>query len=164
MAIKKTDTLGELMEKHPEVAPILAQSGLHCIGCHVSAYESLQEGCKAHGMNEAQISELVAKANEMILLFDKLPKVSFTERAVLELSARAKKAKKKFVKVVQLMGEFDFDAVDKKEKGDEELLAKAGKISIKVLADKRTERLLRGIRIDFDKKKKDFVALNERKV
>ena len=33
--IKKTDLLGEIIDSYPEIAPVLAQSGLHCIGCHV---------------------------------------------------------------------------------------------------------------------------------
>jgi len=163
MSINRTDTLGALMEKHPEVAPLLAQSGLHCVGCHVSAYESLEQGCKAHGMTEHEITELVKSANKMVELFDKMPRVAFSGMAAKELHKRASKEKKKFVRVVQAFGEFDFDAAGKKEKGEVELSAGKGKEVVKVLADKRIERLLRGIRIDFDKEKKDFVAVNERK-
>ena len=50
--IQRTDTLGKVIEENPEIAPLLMQAGLHCIGCHVSAYESIQDGCASHGMND----------------------------------------------------------------------------------------------------------------
>lgn len=163
--IKKTDTLGEVINSNPEIAPLLAQAGLHCIGCHVSAYESIQDGCAAHGMSEKQIDELVKQANDLAKRVDSLTKVVFTDGAIGELAARAKKAKKKFVRIMPVFGEYDFEVTDEKQVGDVEVKASAlkGKVAVSVLADKRTERPLRGVRIDFDKKRKDFVAAREKK-
>jgi hybrid cluster-associated redox disulfide protein len=151
--IKRKDTLGEIISKNPEVASVLGKAGLHCIGCHVSAYESIEDGCKAHGMNDKEIDELVKEANKKVLEVDKLGKVSLTKMAVLELEERMKKAKGKYVKIIPIFDGYDFDVVSKKEKNDIEIDA-----GVKILLDVRTERILRGIIIDFDKKQNDFVA------
>jgi hybrid cluster-associated redox disulfide protein len=172
--IKKTDTLGDIVSNYPEVVPILAGAGLHCIGCHVATYESLEEGCTAHGMNKKEIVELVKKANTRIAEYEIMPKVVFTTNAVLELSKRLGKPPKKFVRIIHnFSGEFDFEASNTKEKTDEVIEAKvidakpqSEKISskktkllnINILADKRIEKMLRGVEIDYDAKQKDFAA------
>lgn len=62
--ISKKMTFGELMEKHPETMTVLFENGLHCIGCGRAMYESLEDGCKAHGMTDKQIDELIKKLNK----------------------------------------------------------------------------------------------------
>ena len=59
-------TLGEIVQNFPQAVPLLAQAGLHCIGCHVSAFETLEQGCKAHGMNGKEIAELVKRINQSV--------------------------------------------------------------------------------------------------
>ena len=58
-------TFAKIMEKHPESANILFESGLHCIGCGMAMYESLEDGCKAHGMNKKQIESLIKKLGKI---------------------------------------------------------------------------------------------------
>jgi len=53
----------EIMEKHPNSAEILFENGLHCIGCGMAMQETLEDGCKAHGMNKKQIEDLIKKIN-----------------------------------------------------------------------------------------------------
>ncbi len=62
--ISKNMTFAEILEKHPESVNILFESGLHCIGCGMAMYETLEQGCKAHGMDKKQIDELIKKLNE----------------------------------------------------------------------------------------------------
>ena len=85
--INKKDTLGQIMQNYPEVAPVLAKAGLHCVGCHVSAYESLEDGCLAHGLKEKDILDIIKKSNDVIKKVDSLPEISFTKKAleVLEI-------------------------------------------------------------------------------
>ena len=61
--VSKTIMLGELIQKFPKSAPFLAEAGLHCIGCHVSAFETLEQGCKAHGMSGKEIDSLLKRMN-----------------------------------------------------------------------------------------------------
>lgn len=157
IGIKKSDVLGEVIEKFPEIAPVLAQAGLHCIGCHVSAYESIEQGCLAHGMKKKDIDELVKMANKRIAEYEGLPGVSFTPKAVVELIKR--RGLNKFVRLSQIFGgEFDFEAASNKESSEILIEAGEGKNLVLVVAPKRIERMLRGVGIDYDSKKKDFVA------
>lgn len=152
--ISRKTVLGEVISSNPEVVPLLAQAGLHCIGCHVSAYESIEDGCKVHGMNDKQIDELVSEANKRAKMYDEMPGLVLTSRAVVELKKRINSSKGKYIKVVQIFGgDFDFDAVA--EKGPEDVEVDSG---VKLLLEKRIERILRGVEIDFDPKLKDFSA------
>jgi hybrid cluster-associated redox disulfide protein len=62
--ITKNMTFMKLLEKKPESMNVLFEAGLHCIGCHMSAYETIEQGCSAHGMNKKEIDELIKKINE----------------------------------------------------------------------------------------------------
>ena len=64
--ISKDMTFYEILEKHPEAANVLFNSGLHCIGCGMAMYETLEQGCMAHGMGKKEIEELIKKINKEI--------------------------------------------------------------------------------------------------
>ncbi len=51
MAITKDMTIGEILVTKPEVAPILMEMGMHCLGCPASQGESLEDAAMVHGMN-----------------------------------------------------------------------------------------------------------------
>jgi len=63
MKITKKSKFSEILESKPEAVEILYGMGMHCVGCPMSAQESLEEGCKAHGMSEKDIEEVVEKLN-----------------------------------------------------------------------------------------------------
>ncbi len=58
MAITKDMTIGEILVTKPEVAPILMEMGMHCLGCPASQGESLEDAAMVHGMN---IDDLMSK-------------------------------------------------------------------------------------------------------
>jgi len=64
--IDRTMTFEEILKIAPEAAYILMRYGLHCIGCHISAYESLEEGAKAHGLSDESIDKMVEEVNKSI--------------------------------------------------------------------------------------------------
>jgi len=66
--INKDMMLGEIIEKYPETVHVFLSYGLHCIGCHLSPHESLEAGCRVHGMNDDQINKLLSDCNELIKL------------------------------------------------------------------------------------------------
>ena len=41
--VEKTTTIGEVVNTHPEVAPILMEIGMHCLGCPASQMESVSD-------------------------------------------------------------------------------------------------------------------------
>jgi len=149
--IKKKDTLGQIIQQYPEAGPVLGKAGLHCVGCHVSAYESLEDGCRAHGMSDEDIKNVVKEVNAKIKEVDLEKEVSFTKGAVLEIKKR--KGKEKYVRIVPVFDGYDFDSTSDKEKDDAFLDKEIG-----VIADKRIQRFLKGVTVDYSKKEKDFTA------
>lgn len=66
MKVERTTTIGEIVKEHPDAAGIVMSYGLHCIGCHVASWETLEQGCRGHGMPEEIIDELVEELNLFI--------------------------------------------------------------------------------------------------
>ena len=64
--ITKESIIGDVLKKYPDAAEVMFKHGLHCIGCHVSAFESIENGCKVHGMTEKQIDALVKEINKAV--------------------------------------------------------------------------------------------------
>ena len=58
MEITKDMTIGEILVNKPEVAPILMEMGMHCLGCPASQGESLEDAAAVHGMD---IDDLMGK-------------------------------------------------------------------------------------------------------
>ncbi|MCM1126394.1 MAG: DUF1858 domain-containing protein [Lachnospiraceae bacterium] len=56
--ITKDMTIGEILRTNPNVAPILMEAGMHCLGCPSAQGESLEEAAMVHGMD---INDLMAK-------------------------------------------------------------------------------------------------------
>jgi hybrid cluster-associated redox disulfide protein len=63
--ITKDMTFGEIVRKHPETIEVMFSYGLHCVGCHVAAFETVEQGAKAHGMDDQTIKEMIEKMNEV---------------------------------------------------------------------------------------------------
>ncbi len=64
--VTKDTLLGEVVSKHPRSAFVMLQYGLHCIGCHVSVYETIEQGCMGHGMPKEVMEEMLADVNAFI--------------------------------------------------------------------------------------------------
>jgi len=71
--ISKDITLGELVANFPEAIPIMLKYDLHCVGCHVAAYETLEQGAKAHGMSDKDFEAMMAEINKAV---EKVPEKS----------------------------------------------------------------------------------------
>ena len=64
--INKKMTLGEAIQKYPETAEVMFKYGLHCIGCHVSAFETIEQGALSHGMDKEKLDEMLKEMNKVI--------------------------------------------------------------------------------------------------
>jgi hybrid cluster-associated redox disulfide protein len=60
---KKTD-MNELLMAKPELAGLLFQVGMGCAGCPMSMGETLEQGCKVHGMTDKEIDKLIEMLNK----------------------------------------------------------------------------------------------------
>lgn len=57
-------TLGEAVSKYPRTMVVLFNYGMHCIGCHISAYETIEQGALAHGMSREDIKKMIEEMNK----------------------------------------------------------------------------------------------------
>lgn len=69
--VDKNITLGEAVQKFPQSAEIMMKYGLHCIGCHVAAWETIEQGATAHGMNDKEIDKMIEEINKAISEYPK---------------------------------------------------------------------------------------------
>ena len=61
--VTKEMTIGEVLNINMDIAPILMEIGMHCLGCPASQAESLEEACMVHGID---CDTLVANMNEVL--------------------------------------------------------------------------------------------------
>ncbi|MDO8740102.1 MAG: DUF1858 domain-containing protein [Candidatus Woesearchaeota archaeon] len=54
-------TIGEVVLKYPNTATVFMQHGLHCIGCGVAQFETIEQGAAAHGID---VKKLMADLNK----------------------------------------------------------------------------------------------------
>lgn len=63
MTITKDTAIEEVVSNYPETMMVFMKHGLHCVGCHVSAFESIEQGAMVHGIDAGA---LVADLNKVI--------------------------------------------------------------------------------------------------
>ena len=64
--ITKDMTLGEIVMKYPEAAEVMMKHGLHCVGCHMAAWETVEQGAASHGMTKKEIDKMLKEMNEAV--------------------------------------------------------------------------------------------------
>jgi len=64
--ITKDMTIGDVVAKYPSVIEPLQSAGVHCVGCHVSYDETLEQGFKGHGMSDEEVDMVIAKLNAAV--------------------------------------------------------------------------------------------------
>ena len=61
--ITKNMTMGEIVQKYPETVDVMIKHGLHCVGCHLAAMETVEQGAIGHGID---LDELLKDMNKAI--------------------------------------------------------------------------------------------------
>lgn len=64
--IAKDMTIGDVVAKYPSCIEALQSAGVHCVGCHVSYFETLEQGFKGHGMSDEEIDAVITKLNAAV--------------------------------------------------------------------------------------------------
>ncbi len=59
--ITKDMTIGEILRKAPQVAPVLMEAGMHCLGCPSAQGETLEEAAMVHGMDIDELMKAIAE-------------------------------------------------------------------------------------------------------
>ena len=64
--VTKNTIIGDIVRQHPFAVEIFMDYGIHCVGCHVSDFESLEQGILGHGFSEGELLDIINELNEMI--------------------------------------------------------------------------------------------------
>lgn len=80
--------VSDILALLPHAGPLIARYGLSCFGCSANTLETLEDGCRSHGMPEAEIDDLVADLNELLAHRPARPeRIALTEDAARALHA-----------------------------------------------------------------------------
>jgi len=160
--ITKDTNIGEIVQKYPEVIDTLTGFGVHCVGCHVSSFESLEMGFKGHGMGDEQIEEAVKKLNEVIdknspdaaesdgeFDFSKAT-LDVTDNAAEKIKDLIKQENKKGLRISVVPGgcsgsRYEMELDDEAAEGDITIEEKG----IKIFLNKSSMEQLNGSNVDF---------------
>ena len=61
--VTKETMIGELLQIDSNIAPLLLNIGMHCLGCPSSQMETIEEAAMVHGINP---DELVSSINDFL--------------------------------------------------------------------------------------------------
>lgn len=59
--ITKKMLIGDIVKKYPSSIQVMLEHGLHCVGCHVATWETLEQGASSHGVD---VDKLVKELNK----------------------------------------------------------------------------------------------------
>lgn len=62
--ITKDMNMQALLMHRPELAGMLLSSGMGCMGCPMAQMETVEDGCRAHGMNDKEIDKFIERLNK----------------------------------------------------------------------------------------------------
>lgn len=57
--VTKDMTIGQLIMSYPQVAPVLMEVGMHCLGCPSAQAETLEEAAMVHGLDAESLVEKI---------------------------------------------------------------------------------------------------------
>lgn len=151
--ITKDMTIGDVVQKHPNLAEILLENGIHCVGCGARYFETLEEGFKGHGMTDEQIDNIVKQLNKAV---EKNPvagdAIAITEKAAGKLKEILRKENKEdhALRVQVIRGgcagnSYGLD-FDKNINQDDTIVEAFG---IRLVVDNQSLPLVRGAKIDY---------------
>ena len=84
--IAKDMTIGDVVAKYPACIEVLQSAGVHCVGCHVSYHETLEQGFKGHGMSDEEVDMVISRLNAAV----EKPKLDDNKELVITSKAAEK--------------------------------------------------------------------------
>lgn len=63
LAITKEMLIGDIVQKYPQGVETLLSHGMHCIGCHVAYWETIEQAAIAHGID---VNKLIKELNSKV--------------------------------------------------------------------------------------------------
>ena len=59
--ITKDMVIGDVVKNYPETIDVMMENGMHCIGCHVATWETLEQGAAGHGIDPDKLVDMINK-------------------------------------------------------------------------------------------------------
>ena len=148
--VTKDMTIGDILKSYPEAVEIMLSYGLHCVGCQVQFWETLEGGCLGHGFDEKKINDLVKDINAAITEVPNGKEFYATPKAAEKLKEMAEKENKPAVLRIDVVAggcagfkyNLDFD----EEKQTDVRIESQG---ILFIMNKESEKLAKGAKIDY---------------
>lgn len=63
MVITKYSLIGAILQYHPSAEQCFREMGMHCVSCHMSPKETLEQACLVH---QCDVEELMEKLDRHI--------------------------------------------------------------------------------------------------
>lgn len=161
--ITKDSTIGQIVDNYPETIETLMSFGVHCVGCHVSPFETLEMGFRGHGMGDTEINEAIERLNMVIqkshktkklqihenINFDDM-KLTLTEKAAAKIKEILQQEKKEALRVSVMPGgcsgfQYGLELDDNSTSNDLIIEDKG----VKLFIDKTSILKLKGSNIDY---------------
>ena len=148
--VTKDMTIGDILKNYPEAVEIMLSYGLHCVGCQVQFWETLEGGCLGHGFEEEKINKLVRDINAAIQEVPEGKEFYATPKAAEKLKEMAKKENKPAVLRINVVAGgcagFKYDLDFDEEKQSDIRIESQG---IVFVMNKESEKLAKGAKIDY---------------
>jgi hybrid cluster-associated redox disulfide protein len=152
VAVTKTMTVGDIVERYPQTTEILALYGLHCFACSANMLETLEEGCLGHGFSEEEVATLVDELNAHITAMPPRPQtLSISDEAARAIAVIARDEQKEGQGLVVLAdenGNFFLEFREQIDVGEKEFINKEVP-SVRIFASTLTLQRIGGAMIDF---------------
>ena len=163
-------TIGEVVDKYPEIIDTLTSFGVHCVGCHVSPYETIEQGFMGHGMTGQEIEFAVSTLNKVLdAKFKEVGSNSHTDNKIISLNPETNliitdMAVTKVKELIQKENKgsdfglrvevipggcsgMSYDlSFDNQQRKDDEIILKEG---LKIFVDRNSLKFMQGAKIDF---------------
>lgn len=147
--------ISDVVRDHPKVAEVFTEYGLHCIGCAISEFETIEQGAMGHGMDRETIDNLVGEINLAITKKPDYPLnkmgITISPRAVKMIKSLMKEdketAKGLQIQAEKKEGELEYflDLVKSPKEGEDTLEWKG----VKIFIDEYSLKLMKPSVIDF---------------
>lgn len=158
--------VGDVVALFPEAADIINSYGLHCVGCHANAFETLEQGLMGHGYSPEHLHALLDELNEYWEEINEgapkqLPKeaekmkinlTDFALKKILEIAEREEKSEiiirieaRKFGDAVKYS--MNFIEESEIQTGEKAFTFEKGKV--RIVADKWDYKLIDGLKVDY---------------
>jgi hybrid cluster-associated redox disulfide protein len=82
------ESITEVVQKYPQTVEAFFKHGMHCLGCVAAQFETLEQGCEAHGIDA---KKLIDDINKMIGREAKPKKAAKTKAKSAKKSSKKKK-------------------------------------------------------------------------